>query len=178
MFARLKSYNVILVTGPQRAGTTICSQMIAHDTGHTCFDEHQWGPHDLEAWRELVNKGHEVVIHCPTMCRHVHEFGNREDLLVVLLRRDIDDIIASQERIGWTAREEWRELARYEADEGPIAAIKYRHWWQRQAGIIKHNLEVEFDSLNGHPLWIPKRQRQGFDLKQTAIYQEGLLCTS
>jgi hypothetical protein len=39
MFEHLAVHSKIVVTGPQRSGTRIASQMIASDTGHEFVDE-------------------------------------------------------------------------------------------------------------------------------------------
>jgi len=156
---------LILVTGPQRSGTTIAAKMIAQDTGHLLVLEERFGTHDKGRWEKIIEGSHGVVIQCPTMCRWAHQFGERDDVLVVLMRRDIDDIIASQERIGWRER---RELVPYGVDEGPIAAVKYDYWEREQVGQIRHSLELEYEDLSDHPLWVPKARRRRFGPRQTA----------
>lgn len=173
MFERLARFRVVLVTGPQRSGTTIAAKMIVHDTGHHFVPEEEFGPHDVDAWRKLVREGQSVVIQCPTMCRYVHGFGDRDDVAVVLMRRPIRDIRASQERIGWPAEERERELARYGMQSGEPAPIKYLFWWAQQRHHVKHAFEVDFESLSAHPMWVPKERRADFGPRQTAI-QEGI----
>lgn len=169
MFEHLKGFDVILVSGPQRSGTTICARMIAQDTGHSLVDESEYQWHDEAHWRQIVQDGEGIVVHCPAMCHLVHEFGDDERVVVVLMRRDVRAIIASQERISWTEREEPRELAKYGADYGPIALVKYEHWDQVQRDRIpeEQRFEVEYEDLEAHPLWIPREKRVNFGHRQT-----------
>lgn len=170
MYQGLKQHNLILVTGPQRAGTTIAAKIIAHDTGHQYIDERDFEAVNKEQWWLIVNSAEKAVIHCPGMCRWVAEAGRRDDVLVVLVKRPIDDIIASQERIGWSHEE--FELSNYEgfAQPGePISAVKYRYWDEVQANKIKHSGVVFYGELKRHKLWVPKKDRADFHARQTAI---------
>jgi hypothetical protein len=84
---------------------------------------------------------------------------------IVLMRRNIEDIITSQKRIGW----DWEqlELARYDCTEGAVAEVKYRFWEEYQRDRIKHAFEIEYESLAEHPLWAAERWRRDFGPVQT-----------
>ena len=57
VFEHLLNFAVVLVSGPQRSGTTICAKMIAHDTGHTYIPESEYQFHDEAAFRAIVTAG-------------------------------------------------------------------------------------------------------------------------
>jgi hypothetical protein len=84
-----------------------------------------------------------------------------------MMRRDVSDIVASQERIGW----EWEDLEfwRYppKFHEQTIADTKYRYWDEVQRSMVWHPFEVEYESLEWHPMWIEKERRVGFKPEQT-----------
>ncbi len=164
MFKHLARHSVILVTGPQRAGTTICARIIAADTGHEYIDENEYGPHNKTMWLHTIACYENVVVHCPAMCRYVHEVGG---VFVVMAYRNVADIANSQERIGWGKANEALELARYKKAEDPVAAIKYDFWRKYQRTTITNWLEVEYKNLAAHPLWIDKRERATFGPRQT-----------
>ena len=157
MFAHLSNYRVILVSGPQRSGTRLVAHAIAEDTGHRYVDESYFGTFKNSKLDQLLEKS-QIVVQCPAVARWVHEYS-ADDVLIVFVRRDIEEIIVSQDRIGWTERYEWGELQNYEADEGPIARVKYDFWEQHQRRHIEHWLEVEYESLKEHPLWVAKAKR-------------------
>ena len=73
------------------------------------------------------------------------------------MRRRIEDIIASQERVEWTG--EPYELSRYGLKEGVISKVKYDYWDNGQKAKIHNPFEVEYESLREHPLWVPKEER-------------------
>jgi hypothetical protein len=159
MFEWLAKYEKIFVTGPQRSGTRICAKMIAHDTGHEYVDETDI---NMDSFYNLVShlaSKMKIVIQCPTLCRYIHFFTS-DDNAVVLMRRDIKDIIGSQNRIKWGM--EWLELIRYDRSAGVISEIKYDFWEKNQREHIKNAFEIEYGSLKKHPLWIGKKERENF----------------
>ena len=166
MFGHLSKYHRILVTGPQRSGTRICTKMIACDTGHKFVGEEQFDNAVGRFWEIL--KRNNVVVHCPAMCWRIHDFVNSiapHNTLVVLMRRNIADIEASQNRIAWGSEE--TERRKYNCMDGPIAKCKYRLWEEKQRDALQHTLEIKYESLQKHTLWIPKDERLGFTPLQT-----------
>lgn len=167
MFAWLAKYQKVIVTGPHRAGTRVCAQMIAHDTGHRFVDESEI--HFDSLWRAvpLLRNETPMVIQAPALCRYAHTLSalRPDDIAVVMMRRDVGQILASQGRIGWA----WTpaELARYDLGEGVIAEVKYRFWEEHQKPLIRHAFDIEYSSLSAHPLWLPDEQRRGFAARQT-----------
>ena len=160
MFDHLGDFNVVLVTGPQRSGTTLVARAISHDTGLRYIDERDLETVNVEAWRYLVAGVKWSVIQCPAMSAFVHEpgIGGRADLAVVFVIRPVEEIIASQERIGWKG--EHSELIRCNALHGPIATVKYDHWDKRRA-MIANPFDVAYHDLEQHPLWVAEDERRG-----------------
>jgi hypothetical protein len=171
VFESFAAFERVIVTGPHRSGTRICAKMIAYDTGFEFVDENDIGlDSSLQLWSLFDNNRH-FVVQCPALCRYVHLFGI-DDTAIVLMRRNVKDIIASQERIGW--RWEWLELARYDRLDGAIAEVKYEFWGKNQRAQIKHAFEVEYESLSRHPLWVPQPLRRDFGAEQTICRNEEL----
>jgi hypothetical protein len=159
----------ILVTGPQRSGTTIAAHMIAHDLDMCYVDEddlgwHGSGTNDESLLRKLLAVGVNNVIQAPA-CAHIcHTLP--EDCVVVFMRRDVEDVVASEERIKWGC--ERVEFQKYpeEYRATPISHSKYLYWEEVQRDNIAHAYEVEYDSLRGHPLWVEKEHRKNFGTRQ------------
>jgi hypothetical protein len=159
MFEWLSKFDRVFVTGPQRSGTRICAKMIAHDTGYEFIDETQINMDGFYNFSTLLETNKKYVLQCPTLCRYIH-FFDQEDNAIVLMRRNVNDIIRSQKRIKWS--KEWLELIRYDRSEGIISEIKYDFWEKNQKNQIKNSFEVEYGSLKTHPLWIAKKERENF----------------
>lgn len=161
-FANLIWFDCIYVTGPQRSGTTICARMICHDTGYEYIDSERFNSHD-GAWMRARNaQRHLFVQHCPFLARTIGQVSGIRTLVVYLIR-DIDDIIASQRRIRWRDVKERRRWPGATWDT--IAAHKYAYW-ETHKHHIKHYLEVEYESLREHPLWVPRERRKAFGKRQ------------
>jgi hypothetical protein len=164
MFEQLKRHKRILVTGPQRSGTKIAARMIAADTGYEYIDENVFSFNE-DKFAEIV-LAESIVVQCPTMSG-VIEYYAEDDTLIVFMFRDLDDIAKSEDRMGWTVGV-YQELYKfgmsvtqarmYRQDGGRTAPLKYK-LWIGQKTVIKHSLELEYESLSAHPLWIPKDQR-------------------
>jgi hypothetical protein len=171
MFKELGESRVIMVVGPQRAGTRICSRMIAADTGHDWVPEEEFNTDSLNRFGLLLNQPRSMAIQAPCMTRYAHMWVRRRPgVHVVLMRRNVDDIVASQQRVNW--QWEFTELMRYwpYAPGERAATVKYRYWDSIQKHVMPKDrfTEVEYSELEGHPLWIPKENRTGFTAHQTS----------
>ena len=166
MFEWLKKFDKILVTGPQRSGTRICAQMIAHDTGYTFIGEKKIYIDSLYILFSLIKNKTKMVIQCPALCRNIHKFSNK-NTAIIFMKRDIKDIISSQRRIDWN----WEklELIRYDRTEGVISEIKYSYWQNNQKKKIQNAFEIEYESLSENPFWVPENLRRNFKADQTSI---------
>lgn len=174
MFAALHRFERIVVTGPQRSGTTIAARMIAHDTGHAYVDESEIHVDNLRLMRLLMRVGKQVVIQCPGLSRHAHEWRHHSGNLVVWMCRPLEDIVQSQERIGWGHCAD--ELLKYGLNprevSDPVALVKQRFWEQSQrplfVGELGKYVEQPYGQLAKHFMWVPKKQRQDFRPRQFA----------
>lgn len=170
MFEYLAPFNKVVVTGPQRSGTTICSHMIANDTGMTLVEEGAYQVHIEDRFMFFVDRPNRCVIHAPAMMHLIPKYGWINNLAVVVMMRDEVDIIASQKRIGWV--HEHKALAPYGLKVGDgwtQSGIKY-HLWDSQYRILTVNsFEVQYESLANHFMWVPKERRKKFHAKQTAL---------
>ena len=164
MFENLKQYKRILVTGPQRSGTKIAARMIAADTGYKYIDENVFSFNEDKFAKIILAEF--IVVQCPTMSSTI-EYYAEDDTLIVFMFRDLDDIADSEDRMGWTVGD-YQELYKFgmtvnqarmfRRDGGRTAPLKYK-LWAGQKTVIKHYLELEYESLSDHPLWIPKEKR-------------------
>ncbi|GIV82779.1 MAG: hypothetical protein KatS3mg051_2133 [Anaerolineae bacterium] len=165
MFEHLARYPRILVSGPQRSGTTIATAMIAADTGHRRLLEEAFGVHSVTRLRLLLQQ-QNIVVQCPTMVAYLSDLVDDQALLV-WMRRPVADILASQQRIGWN--EDEFEKAKLGQAGSPLssAELKYR-WWLENRHRFRHTLELDYESLSAHPMWVPQERRAHFRARQIA----------
>lgn len=169
LLARLRGYRCVLVVGPQRAGTTIAARMLAGGLGTDFLDEREVAGDLDQRIAELRHRRTASVVQCPAWTWTCHELGGR-GIGVVLLRRPVEEVIDSQERIRWTRRCQPQELWRYGLTSGVIAEVKYRAWDEHQRRALgAHAHEMAYAALAEHPLWLARDLRQGFHAKQTSL---------
>jgi predicted O-linked N-acetylglucosamine transferase (SPINDLY family) len=161
----LRQYDQIIVTGPQRAGTTIAAQIVAAELNYRYVPEEDVGGTDLAQLLELYRHQRRFVVQGPGFCPYVHLLPGA----VVLMRRPVAEIVRSQARIRWS--QEQAELAGYFTTQGPIAQVKYDVWDRFQKPHLRERgWELDYHSLAGHALWIGQEQRSEFHYRQTALH--------
>lgn len=158
----------VFVTGPQRSGTTFVSHCIAHDLGIKHIDEMEYDVYYYDKFLDVIKGLDSWVVHGPALLHKALDIQNEfPDVIFVVVRRDIEDIILSQERIKWSDKEE-RESLGVEDDPRPISVIKYDYWDQLKPS-LKNCTEVEYEALKTHELWVDKEHRADFTSKQWQV---------
>ncbi len=99
MFEHLKGYKHILVSGCQRSGTNLCTRIIQYDLDIPKYIALGNGIKTLEKYLN----GHETqkVYHAPGASRWLEEYGDRDDVAVIWMRRDFEDVLESAKKIDW-----------------------------------------------------------------------------
>lgn len=157
MYEGLKEgWHNIVVSGPQRSGTRITAKILAQDTDKDYIDEKYINNHDYRLLEYYLQKGN-VVIQCPALCHLLHYITN-PDTLVIVVRRPIEDIIASERRIEWLESARFQELYKYGYSDGIISQIKYEFWDSVQKPILgDRGRDIDYSKLKGHSLYIEER---------------------
>lgn len=168
----LKPYKAVLVTGPQRSGTAIATKIIAEELGYREVPEEEFWIHDSIRALGILLKGN-VVVHGPGVCHRSDLIGDMSNAAVVMMQRPLDEIHASEERIGWrtaynganVTAEQQKYLDEFGETDEDTAALKYRIWDRHQKHKC-HSFDLDYASLKGHALW--KNERANFAPRQTA----------
>lgn len=173
-----RDFQKVLVTGPQRSGTTIAAHILAEELEYEYIDESVVGVADPGRMRDLLTDKDRIVVQCPGFSASVHHFAT-DDVLVVFMIRHPEDIAASERRVKWNGHE--RETRRYAEQfgkhrllelfervtaEGKLADLTYFFWVIEQRHLVPNHVELAYDDLSGHPLWIPKDDRDGWHERQ------------
>lgn len=172
LFNSLQNYRKILVTGPQRSGTTITSQILAMESGYRYIDEREFNLRDPTLFEQFLRDDQNMVIQCPSMSHLIDQFGSEKNL-IIFMHRNPREIMSSQMRIGWKSERHEKKLYRGKVCYlphlfTPICVLKYLHWHFEQKHKVSHYLNLQYSSLDNHPLWIDKENRSTFKAKQTA----------
>jgi len=164
VFKPLSTFQKIVVTGPQRSGTTICGKMISNDLKLPYIDESHFDVHDHEKFIEQINSIEKYVIQAPAVFKQCMEIKN-DDIIVVIMKRNIEEILDSQKRIEW---EGWNlgELKKLGLNSGNSCEEKYNLFKKIQP---KNYMVINYDDLKSHDMWVDKKHRISFGPKQTEI---------
>lgn len=144
----------IIVTGPQRSGTTIASRILADDLGMECVDElyfqpgKQYSNHVIQSPNALDGF---IFIH------HIYP-----DATFVFIDRPKSDIIASMRRIRWCYNDvqDWDQFVSDWIDQ------KHLLWKQLQEYLPLQTQQIPYQSLSGHRLFVQRQHRTDFTSKQ------------
>lgn len=175
LLPKLAAYKRIIVTGPQRSGTSIATKIIASNLGLEYVHERKFGIDKVHDFFTFLDANARFVVHAPAMSSVVHYV---RDCAVVFMRRPFVEIHASETRIGWQERFRKLEYQRYFCPGGPqeplsIAELKYAAWEQIQKpALCERAFELDYSSLASHPLWVDKEERATFTNWQTAKDEE------
>lgn len=157
-----KGYDRIIVTGPQRSGTTFTARALAKSLGVQMVDEHQH-PSRLEADKYVWQYAcHNHKIH-----------KNKNVDLVIWMNRDREDVMKSEKRISWKSFERHkREYVSVFGVEAKAFDNNYdmkHHFWNtvQKDKISARVVEFDYNNLKDAPGYLPKEERKDFTCKQT-----------
>ena len=176
MFEHFKAFRNVIVTGPHRSGTTICAEMIAHDTGLEVVREERFACASEKGIRICLAAG-DRVIQCPMGFDMMPSFS-AADIAIVLMRRDLEELAASRRRMWFRGRKKLSDREqnahnlkrlqnaglvanRLNHEHVDAAALKYEVWdmWRQQC-VLHHPFEIEYRSLEHHALWTANGDRR------------------
>jgi len=164
LIKNLWQFDKIIVTGAQRSGTTIGMLILAEELGYEGIKEEEIDVDNLNLFSELLNK-RRFALQAPGLCSITHLLRGK-DTAVVFMKRKVEDILASEKRIGWNVHEPYEKAKYFTNDEEPISATKLFNWEVYQKPLLlERAFDLEYDSLKGHQLFI--ENRTGFGARQT-----------
>lgn len=156
----------LFVTGPQRSGTTFVSNCLSHSFRIPLIDEAEFDAYFYARFKFIAKKHDSWVVHGPALFHKVFDVANDfPDATFVVVRRDYESIIESQQRISWEDALERSHMNVSEWDTRPISQIKYEAWDKWKIDLPSW-VEYEYNDFEVHPFWVDKEQRKNFHSKQ------------
>ncbi|MAG52959.1 MAG: hypothetical protein CMH62_03285 [Nanoarchaeota archaeon] len=172
---KLKGYEQIIVSGPQRTGTTYFSQVLAKELFHKSrIDEGRFRIRNENEFMALL-ESKNVVIQAPAMTHLLHRIPKIKSLMIIFMHRSQEDLNESEDRIGWHPHEFEIEKSQYLAEGFNVekfsrnSAMKYSIWENQKNSIKNDFIEVEYNVLKDTPGFVPKASRKNFGKKQTIL---------
>ncbi len=191
-----KGFRNILIIGPQRSGTTFTSQALSKTLGYNNIDEDAFNVKNAIKCKEIMKKGNNII-QAPGLT-HVAQFMVDEDDLVVFMVRKWSDIIKSVYRkngflSNWITMNHMYDynlhnymhpyktglnidipeikeyFNKYVDKNNYYLDVIYKMWDYYQKDKIKNWINLEYESMKTHPMWLNKDSRKNFGPKQTNI---------
>ncbi|MCG8315912.1 MAG: hypothetical protein MI976_22095 [Pseudomonadales bacterium] len=189
-FKFLSKYKRIIVTGPNRTGTTFFSNYLSQKLKYRLIDESLY-KYDEDVFNWYFSK-ERVVVQGPGMSYRAHSLpDDYKDCCVVYMRRPLDEIERSSKRIrdpNRSLNHRWerfnRVVSRYKNDPvigemiykyipsldnfEPTSSAKFRYaiWDDVQKTKCKNYLEVNYNDLEKLDSYVDQKYRVGFSPKQ------------
>lgn len=175
---KLRAFSSILVTGPSRSGTWFATNAIAQDLGYEAIRE-DCGSWSFEGACQCLLRGKRVVAQSPNSVVHCHR--TPAPVAVVFMWRPIPEIVASMRRIGIgnagkifayglekIVKSSPVDIYKELPDLAP--AVGYAVWDHFQSRVLgARGFSLDYHSMEGHPLWVPKAQRVNFTSRQLKV---------
>ena len=187
MFAGLKQYQNIFVSGPNRSGTTICARMIAEDTGHDLVLEDEFTCSNLAQLSTFINADYgPQVIQCPFVAPVIHDLewligADMNQAMVVFMHRFRGHIVRSEQNAetpfgGKVNFSGDKVLRQHNSTISQHASDATYDAWQDQCKAIPNAMDVAYESLRGHPLWDDNASEKPFEhtVKQGQLHPSHL----
>ncbi len=189
---RLEKFTNVIVSGPQRSGTTFISKCLADDLGYKMIPEEVVSYDNKDELIAILETSDNKVVQCPAQSIYLEEVVS-ESTIVVFSRRDLIDIQKSEERIAWNKQCYFNRNLSYsqrdyekfklikKVSERPdvypvvdfsksISEIKYNFWETYQKRLIKNYIEVNYEDFKkfNPGAWVQKKDRVSFRSRQVS----------
>ena len=191
----IKGYDRVIITGPQRSGTTFVCEAIAQTLGFKAVDEgiYVGRNRDGRTQRFICNtKDKNIVVQAPTMVYNIHTLVGENDL-VIFMKRKWSDIVKSLYRIAkqqrpdnhlsnWISMNTMYDIEKYHwsLDDSKCREVyeevvdrnsyyldaPYKMWKNYLVKNIPNSITLNYESMKSHPMWIDKKDRESFSQKQ------------
>lgn len=150
MFEYLQQHKYIIVTGPQRSGTTIVTHMIAHDTKKVALDERNFNHRDIKLIPGILQNENSCVLQAPQALSWAPILTNYYTAFVYV-KRDHKDIkkslVNSRVPRGRRISQPW------------FTASQAIGLWLRIKELLDYPYELEYSLIEKHSLFVPVNQR-------------------
>lgn len=175
-----RDINKIIIFGPHRSGTTFTAKALAQSFNKKFIDEGDFKIRSFELFQEKITQDN-IVVQAPGLTCCAHKLNLTKKDLIIYMNRSWVDILKSWIRISHRDfTTEWlqnKTVERYLShDENFKQFLKYddtylnfkmQCWIQYQKPKCINAIELDYESMSDHPMWLKKELRKQFREKQT-----------
>lgn len=163
-----RRYNVIIITGCQRTGTTYMAEELSRVLGYEFIDERIFGPSNMEQLLRFVYEDTDSkVIQAPALLHRMGEVS--DDVLKVMITRDENDVAKSmlnsrfKNNLTWFS--EWGKIEYNKFKDGDLESPQELYRTKIEFGRSIGLKEIQYDELKKTEGYVEDRSH--FGIKQT-----------
>tara|TARA_A100001515_G_C4550928_1_gene203398 strand:- start:78 stop:713 length:636 start_codon:yes stop_codon:yes gene_type:complete len=172
--------NKIIIFGPHRSGTTFTAKALAQSFNKKFIDESDFEVRNFKLFQEKI-KQDNIVVQAPGLTCCAHKLNLTKKDLIIYMHRSWVDILKSWIRVSdRDVTTEWlqkKTVERYLShDKNFKQFLKYddiylnfriQCWLKYQKPKCINAIELDYESMSNHPIWMQKESRRQFRKKQT-----------
>lgn len=169
VIAKLKSKGCkrILVTGAHRAGTTFSAYALSGELGILFYPEENIRGGNLSLLQKFDRTHRKYVLQAPGFSDRCHNFNFDA---VVFVRRNSSDVNEAMkilsDRLIQSQYERTLAVLDQKSSDLNLPELKLEAFQKIQMPLIEMPLILDYESLKGHPKWIPEEKRQDWHIRQ------------
>lgn len=174
LLSKLSPYSRVIVSGPQRSGTTYTAFILSQDLNYTHIDEQNFGTHTSSGFLEAITR-ENIIVQCPAVS-HVLDQIQEKNTIILWIDRNDRDIALSEDRINWhphwfnVEKDKYRTIYGDEVDQFERNSLMKKHYWGIQKQTLKVDyLDIPYSILKETKGFVSKDQRKNFGVKQIQL---------
>ena len=193
-----KGYKNIIIVGNPRSGTTFTSHALAKSLGLNYVDENSYGLRNANLFNKIMDRGNNVA-QAPSFTHIAHLLANKDNLIVFMVRKWSDIIKSLYRIEGkisnWVYTKtlydyelfnrinpgirtkcnppidlEVESYFKKHIDKNSyLLEVPYKIWKYYQRSKIPNWIQLDYESLSTHPMWVDKKDRKNTTRKQLQV---------
>jgi len=157
-----RNYKKIVVSGCQRSGTTVIAKSLSKELNYIYYDERTFNNDDIKKFEEFLTRPISIVFQAPGILEHLPKYQHK--CLIVIVERDVNDVVKSMKRIKWLNNFGIMEYRKFKPNEYPSSPEDIYHTKLEFCDTFE-NVRLNYNELKKTKYYI--EDRRNFNIKQT-----------
>ena len=193
-----KGYKNIIIVGNPRSGTTFTGHALAKSLGLNYVDENSYDLRNANLFNKIMDRGNNVA-QAPGFTHIAHLLANKDNLIIFMVRKWSDIIKSLYRIEGkisnWVYTKtlydyelfnrinpgirtkcnppvdlEVESYFKEHIDKNSyMLEIPYKMWKYYQRSKIPNWIQLDYESLSTHPMWVDKKNRKNTTRKRLQV---------
>ena len=193
-----KGYKNIIIVGSPRSGTTFTGHALAKSLSLNYVDENSYDLRNVDLFNKIMDRGNNVA-QAPGFTHIAHLLANKDNLIVFMVRKWSDIIKSFYRIEGkisnWVYTKTLYDyelfnrinpgirtkcnppvdlevesyFKKYINEDSYLLEVLYKMWKYYQRDKIPNWIQLDYESLSIHPMWVSKKYRKNTTRKQLQV---------